>query len=273
MGGRTNGAGGGGSAPPEVAQAPREAADVRDDFPRPVVEALAKRVAGCCSNPECRRPTSGPGTDPAKAVNLGVAAHITAASPGGPRYDPALSRDERRSAANGIWLCQVCAKLVDSDETVYPAELLRRWKADAERKAVRARAARGRAWLERAAAAAGVRRDDGAPRPTASALLAALVEHVPDVRRPVAEALERTKDKPTVLGFDPSLSSALLIIVVVAILGRRVSFKEVTEVTRTEGEVTNVARTEREFTTEATGIADLLGLLKELLPFTEEDEA
>src|SRR4051812_16178668 len=40
-----------------------------------------------CSNPACRKPTSGPLEDPAKAINIGVAAHITAAAPDGPRYN------------------------------------------------------------------------------------------------------------------------------------------------------------------------------------------
>ena len=61
-----------------------------------------------------------------------MAAHITAARPGGPRYQPALSSAERGSAPNGIWLCQTCAKLVDSDVTRYTAEALQRWKAKAE---------------------------------------------------------------------------------------------------------------------------------------------
>jgi hypothetical protein len=65
-------------------------------------------------------------------VNLGEAAHITAASPGGPRYDQDLSPDERVSADNGIWLCPTCAALIDRDDNRYPEAKLREWKADAE---------------------------------------------------------------------------------------------------------------------------------------------
>ena len=80
--------------------------------------------------------TMGPETDPSSSVNVGVAAHITAASAGGPRFDPNLSNKERASAANGIWLCQNCAKLIDSDLAAYPAHLLREeWKARAEQDA------------------------------------------------------------------------------------------------------------------------------------------
>jgi len=88
---------------------------MRDDFPKRTIDILAKRVGQRCSNPDCLRPTSGPHTEPSKSVVVGVAAHITAASAGGPRYDAGLSPEQRRSIDNGIWLCQTCAKLVDSD--------------------------------------------------------------------------------------------------------------------------------------------------------------
>jgi len=64
-----------------------------------------------------------------------VAAHITAASTGGPRFDAALSPENRASAANGIWLCQNCAKLVDNDALRFPADFLREWKVRAEAEA------------------------------------------------------------------------------------------------------------------------------------------
>jgi hypothetical protein len=65
-------------------------------------------------------------------VDVGVAAHITAASPGGPRFDPSLSDKERAGATNGIWLCQNCAKLIDSDVARFSASVLRGWKLGAE---------------------------------------------------------------------------------------------------------------------------------------------
>jgi len=108
---------------------------LRDDFTQSVCRLLAQRVGLHCSNPECRAYTSGPQTDPGKAVNVGVAAHITAASLGGPRFDSSLAERERRGAANGIWLCQTCAKLIDSDTPRYTTAILNKWKADAERDA------------------------------------------------------------------------------------------------------------------------------------------
>ena len=103
-----------------------------DDFSEPVKRALASRVGNLCSNPECRALTSGPQEDQAKALNIGVAAHITAASPGGPRYDPELLAEERSGPSNGIWLCQNCAKLIDNDAIRFTVEVLRAWKIAGE---------------------------------------------------------------------------------------------------------------------------------------------
>jgi hypothetical protein len=105
---------------------------VRDDFTQQTIDVIAKRAGFLCSNPSCKSPTVGaaPGHD--KSVNIGVAAHITAAAPGGPRYDPSLTREERRHQSNGIWLCQTHSKLVDSDSAHFTVEMLREWKKAAE---------------------------------------------------------------------------------------------------------------------------------------------
>ena len=84
-----------------------------------------------CSNPGCRKPTSGPQDDPRGSVNIGVA-HIAAASPGGTRYDPSMGGEVRASINNGIWLCQNCAKLVNNDALAYSVDILRAWRALAE---------------------------------------------------------------------------------------------------------------------------------------------
>jgi hypothetical protein len=63
-------------------------------------------------------PTSGPDGD-GGVTNIGVAAHISAASPGGARYDEALTSEVRSDITNGIWLCQTHAKLIDDDELTY----------------------------------------------------------------------------------------------------------------------------------------------------------
>lgn len=106
-----------------------------DDFSYAVKTALAARVGYLCSNPDCRALTSGPQEDPAKAVNLGVAAHITAAAARGARYDPDLLSEERSASSNGVWLCQNCAKLIDNDTARFSVEVLKKWKANAEAEA------------------------------------------------------------------------------------------------------------------------------------------
>ena len=90
---------------------------MRDNFDTKTKEIIANRVGYQCYNPNCRKPTTGPQENNHKAINIGVAAHITAAAEGGPRYEPELTSEERKSSENGIWLCQNCAKLVDNDET------------------------------------------------------------------------------------------------------------------------------------------------------------
>jgi hypothetical protein len=104
----------------------------RDDFNLKTKDSLARRVGMRCSNPNCRQPTSGPEVDPQGSINVGVAAHITAASPGGSRYDPSLSTEQRQSIENAIWLCQNCAKLVDNDPLRYAVPLLQKWKTLSE---------------------------------------------------------------------------------------------------------------------------------------------
>ncbi|MDX6499561.1 MAG: hypothetical protein QOG23_2821 [Blastocatellia bacterium] len=105
---------------------------MRDDFTAPTKEHLGRRVGFRCSNPGCQRHTSGPHTLDDKSVSIGVAAHITAASPGGPRYDAQLGIQDRGSITNAIWLCQACAKLIDSDPDRYSVSVIRDWKSAAE---------------------------------------------------------------------------------------------------------------------------------------------
>lgn len=107
----------------------------RDNFLKFVRELLARRVGYRCSNPNCRVLTAGPGDSADGTVDVGVAAHITAAAKGGKRFDPHLTKEERRSAENGIWLCQIHAKLVDDAPERFTVELLREWKRLSEQAA------------------------------------------------------------------------------------------------------------------------------------------
>lgn len=111
---------------------------MRDEFSKSTSDVIAKRAGGRCSNPRCRVVTWGPRSDQAKSINVGVSAHITAAAPSGPRYDPAISETERVSTTNGVWLCQKCAKLIDNDPERYTVSVLRLWKEQAEADALTA---------------------------------------------------------------------------------------------------------------------------------------
>lgn len=106
----------------------------RDDFTKATKRALAERVAWRCSCPGCGQLTVGPSHESEKKTTMvGEAAHITAASKGGPRYDPNLTSEERKSISNGIWMCTHCAKIIDSDYTIYSPETIRKWKTTAEK--------------------------------------------------------------------------------------------------------------------------------------------
>jgi hypothetical protein len=105
----------------------------RDEFTPLTKNIVAQRAGLLCSFPDCRKSTKGPSLfAPDKDVNAGCASHICAAAKRGPRFDPAQPTAERKSAANGIWLCRNHGEIVDADHDTYPAVLLREWKAKAE---------------------------------------------------------------------------------------------------------------------------------------------
>ncbi|MRI35166.1 HNH endonuclease [Endozoicomonas sp. OPT23] len=97
---------------------------------------MAERVGWRCSFPGCNISTVGPDSDdPTKRINNGIAAHIYAAAPNGPRFNPEMTRDERRHITNGIWMCRNHGSLIDVDYTEYSAATLIKWKEQAERNA------------------------------------------------------------------------------------------------------------------------------------------
>ena len=109
---------------------------MRDDFLKRTIEKIAHRAGYRCSKPDCRIETRGAASDNDGTINIGNAAHITAAAPGGPRYDPALTSLQRKHHRNGIWLCGTHAKLVDSDKNQFTVDELHRWKNIAERESL-----------------------------------------------------------------------------------------------------------------------------------------
>jgi len=93
---------------------------------------MARRAGYKCSKPDCGILTSGADSTDEGTINIGVAAHIAAAASGGPRYDSALSSEQRKHVSNGIWLCQNHAKLIDSDDSHFTVDDLLEWKRLAE---------------------------------------------------------------------------------------------------------------------------------------------
>jgi len=102
----------------------------RDEFTEATKRKLRDNVGSRCSNPDCHVPTMAPSN------NIGVAAHICAASKGGPRYNQSImSSLQRKSIDNGIWLCQNHATEIDRNPNKYPVKLLNAWKEKAEKSA------------------------------------------------------------------------------------------------------------------------------------------
>ncbi len=100
----------------------------RDDFRPATKRAIERQARGHCSNPACRRLTHAATSDGAGEINIGQASHICAAAPGGPRYDPNMTPEERRAADNGIWLCDVHGRAVDAPDSKFTVAELRDWK-------------------------------------------------------------------------------------------------------------------------------------------------
>jgi hypothetical protein len=111
---------------------PEHGIRLRDDFTQRTIADVAKAVGYRCSNLDCQRLTVGSNADHNGVISLGVGAHITAASAGGPRYDEDATPEARKGKDNCIWLCQDCAKLIDSDPKHFTVKLLQDWKHGAE---------------------------------------------------------------------------------------------------------------------------------------------
>ena len=108
----------------------------RDNFSQSAITILYKRAGGKCCR--CGAATFGPVTNnPTKYRNIGQAAHIAAAAPGGPRFDPDMSVEDRTSATNGLWLCSNCHDVVDRDVEEFTIKRLREIKREGEERARR----------------------------------------------------------------------------------------------------------------------------------------
>ena len=102
------------------------------DFSDSIRRTVAIRSNNICNNPTCRRCTLTESKNNNLLINLGKACHIEAASPKGPRYNPDTTEAYRKSIDNAIWLCPVCADLIDKDYKSYNVEQLKDWKKNSE---------------------------------------------------------------------------------------------------------------------------------------------
>ncbi|MCV2370006.1 hypothetical protein [Roseateles oligotrophus] len=107
-------------------------ATTENDFTQATILQLQKRAGNHCSKPDCCCVTTGPNEEQKKSTSIGVASHIKARSPGGPRFDPNQTPEQRRSIENGIWLCQNHAREIDVNPDAYGSELLFRWRSARE---------------------------------------------------------------------------------------------------------------------------------------------
>ena len=108
--------------------------DKRDDFSEETRQLIAKRAGYICSYPGCGRMTVAVSPDRKSGLTMiGVAAHITAASVKGPRFDKTMNSEERKSERNGIWVCQTHGKLIDDNSSKCTTEELRRFKFQHEK--------------------------------------------------------------------------------------------------------------------------------------------
>jgi len=92
------------------------------------VKQLFATSANRCSHPGCNQEMVTDG-----GIVVGEICHITASSPKGPRYNPALTDAERDSFGNLILLCPTHHKLADDDKVRYTPDLLRDLKQMAAR--------------------------------------------------------------------------------------------------------------------------------------------
>ncbi len=103
-----------------------------NDFSDKIKNLAGRSVGFRCCFPDCNRLLVSRKKNSSELINLAEYAHIAAASPGGPRYDPNLSSDEIKSYDNCIVMCGVHHHLIDNDPSEYTTNKLKEWKFIAE---------------------------------------------------------------------------------------------------------------------------------------------
>ncbi|WP_062402133.1 hypothetical protein [Limnohabitans sp. 63ED37-2] len=84
--------------------------------------------AGYCQNPSCSNELF---VDAAGvSIHIAEMAHVFAATDGGPRTKPALSKEERGAFGNLVMLCANCHTMVDKAPSAYPDQMMLGWKRE-----------------------------------------------------------------------------------------------------------------------------------------------
>lgn len=103
----------------------------RDNFTPYTKEILGQSVGYHCVRPGCGLPTTAFNPSTGNMSRLGFAAHDSAASPGGPRFNEELTSEQRKALENGAHLCPTCARLVDIAPEHFPPGTLVFWQQKA----------------------------------------------------------------------------------------------------------------------------------------------
>ena len=97
----------------------------RPKVPPRIEKNLALRSGNACAYPTCGRElTLDPLHPDDDSKVIGKAAHIAAASPGGPRYDPTMTGQQRSSIDNLMFLCGDHHDAVDSQLSHHTTDFL-----------------------------------------------------------------------------------------------------------------------------------------------------
>lgn len=98
---------------------------LRDRVPPAQERVVVSRSGNKCAYPGCGLDlTIDPRAEGDRPKATGKVAHIAAASPGGPRYDPSMTAAERGSAQNLIYLCGPHHDAVDTQLQYHTREFL-----------------------------------------------------------------------------------------------------------------------------------------------------
>lgn len=100
--------------------------------PEPTVSTVKQLygTASMCAAPDCLEPLYREDPLISEAARNSTVAHICAASPEGPRFDPQMSAEDNRSAENLLLLCTFHSTLIDQRPDRFSVEVLQAWKQE-----------------------------------------------------------------------------------------------------------------------------------------------